>query len=134
MAKKSTTYFTGNSANIWVDNEEMISATKGSVKSSFEYEEVPVENGLGKRRILVGEDHDVTLTYKNIGEVNLSEIFDITKDIDVIMSNENVSGAVTKRVKAINVTFDDRTWVDFEKKTVGEIELTGKAEAVEELQ
>lgn len=75
----------------------------------------------------------MTMTYKNTGIEDL-KAFNESDDVSVIMSETNINGDVTRRVKADGVTFDDETLIQFEKNKVGEIELSGQAETYEILQ
>ncbi|WP_163468470.1 phage tail tube protein [Fusobacterium sp. IOR10] len=133
MAKtKKTDFFNGNSGNVWVRGEQVGQIIKGSISKQIEYEDVPLSTG-GNARVEVGHKFSIAITYKKIGSENV-KAFSSSDDIDVILANKNMSGEKQKRFKAIGVTFDEETLIDFEKRKVQEVELKGECEDVQELQ
>lgn len=133
MAKgRKTDFFNGNKGNVWINGEQVGQVTKGKLSKQIEYEDVPLGTG-GNARIEVGHKYPIEITYKSLGSENI-KAFSSSDDIDIILSNSNISGEKQKRYKAIGVTFDEETLVDFEKRKVQEIELKGEAEDIQELQ
>lgn len=129
---KKTDFFNGNSGNVWIKGEQVGHVTKGSITKQIEYEDVPLSTG-GNARIEVGHKYAITISYKKVGSENITALSS-SDDIDVILANSNMNGEVQKRYKAIGVTFDEETLIDFEKRKVQEIELKGECEDVQELQ
>ena len=126
-------YFNGNKGEVWINGILVFTAYKASIIKKNKYEEFPSPTGNGTTRVLVGYSIEVTMTYKNTGIEDL-KAFNESDDVSVIMSETNINGDVTRRVKADGVTFDDETLIQFEKNKVGEIELSGQAETYEILQ
>lgn len=130
---KKNDYFNGNKGKLWINGIEVATCTKGKAVRKISYEEIPAPVGDGKVRIKTGETIEVNVTFKLLGRENF-DAFNETEDTSLILSDENISSGVTKRVKLDGLTFDEEVLVNFEKGKVGEVELTGQAETMEWLQ
>ena len=127
-------FFSGNKGEVWIDGVKVITCHKGTITENIEYEEVPDPDNPGRtQRVEIGRNYDVSLSYRPTGEEDF-EAFKSDDDVSVIMSDKNIRGDKSIRWKAVGVTFDSQTLVNFERKKVQEIELTGKAVSVEKLQ
>lgn len=126
-------FFNGKKGTVFIDGTEIGTITKGVAKTKKEYESFSSPNGAGKIRVPTGETHTISITYKPTSQDDF-DAFNESDDITVILANENINGKATKRLKCINVTFDEETLVEFEKDKVGEIELSGEFEEKEWLQ
>lgn len=127
-------FFSGNNGEVWVDGKKVITCHKASIVENIEYEEVPDPMNPGNtQRVEIGRNYDVTISYRPTGEEEFNA-FLTEDDVSVIVSDKNIRKDKTKRYKAVGVTFDTNTLVNFERKKVEEIELTGKAVSVEKLQ
>lgn len=134
MAHKRSGYHNGNAGEVWVAGVKIGTCNKGEVKTKYNYEEVdnPDVPG-GKIRVLVGETHEVSFTYKSTGTEEEIDMFNLDEDITVIMNDANINGTKKRRVKCDGVTFDEETLISFEKGKVKEITLNGQAETVTDL-
>lgn len=132
MAKKND-FFNGNKGSVFIDGTEIGTVTKGKASTKKEYESFPSPNGAGKIRVPTGETYTISLTYKPTSEDDF-DAFNENEDITVILADENINGKATKRLKCMNVTFDEETLINFEKNKVSEIELSGEFESKEWLQ
>lgn len=131
MEAKRTSYYNGNSGEVWIAGTLIGTCSKGEVKTKNNYEEVdnPTVPG-GKIRVLTGFTHEITLTYKSTGTEEEVDMFNLSKDITVILNDANINGTKKKRVKCDGVTFDENVHISFEKGKVKEIQLQGQAETV----
>lgn len=134
MKAKRTSYHNGNAGEVWIAGVKIGTCSKAEVKTKFNYEEVdnPAVPG-GKVRVLVGQTHEISLTYKSTGTEEEIDMFNLDKDITVIINDANINGTIRKRVKCDGVTFDEQTRTAFERGKVKEITLSGQAETVTEL-
>lgn len=127
-------FFNGNKGDVWVNGVKVLTAHKASIKKKNSYEEVPAPNGQGVVRVLTGHTVEVSFAYRPTGDEDLKDIFDDMTDVSIIVAETNISGKITRRVKADNITFDEETLAEFEKKKVKEIEFSGQAETYQILQ
>ena len=126
-------FFSGNNGEVWVDGKKVLTCHKGSIVENIEYEEIPDPDNPGlTQRVEVGRNYDVSISFRPTGEEDFFVLSD--DDISVIMSDKNIRKDITKRYKAIGVTFDTNPLINFERKKVQEIELTGKAVSAEKMQ
>lgn len=129
---KKNDYFNGNKGKLWINGIAVLTVSKSKVIRKIKYEEVPAPIGDGTIRIKVGETVEFTGTFKSTDED--FDGFNESQDISLVLSNENIAGNITKRLKLEGVTFDEETLIDFEKGKVFEIELSGQAETFDWLQ
>lgn len=132
MANKND-FFNGNKGSVFINGNEIGTITKGKATKKKEYESFVAPSGMGKTRVLVGETYTIGITYKPTSTDDF-DAFNDNEDITVILADENINGKITKRLKCINVTFDEETLINFEKNKVSEIELSGEFESKEWLQ
>jgi len=132
-AIKKNEYFNGNKGQLWLNGKEVLTVKKVKVVRKPKYEEVPDGNTGGTRRVEVGYtiDFSGTFIYSGLEELDL---FNQSEEIDGIVANTNMSGKVTKRLKLLDMTFDEEVLVDFEKGKVQEMELAGQAAELQWLQ
>lgn len=127
-------FFSGNNGEVWIGGKKVLTCHKASLVENIEYEEIPDPTNPGNtQRIEIGRNYDVSISYRPTGEEEF-DAFLKDDDISIILSNKNIRGDKGVRYKAIGVTFDKNTLVEFERKKVQEIELPGKAVTVEKLQ
>lgn len=132
-AIKKNEYFNGNKGQLWLNGKEILTVKKAKVVRKPKYEEVPDGNTGGIRRVVVGYTIEFSGTFIYSGLENL-DLFNESEEIDGIIANTNMSGKVTKRLKLLDMTFDEETLVDFENGKVQEIELAGQAADMQWLQ
>lgn len=131
MAAKRSGYYNGNKGEIWIGGVKIGTCNKGEAKTKYNYEEVdnPDVPG-GKIRVLTGQTHEISATYRSTGSEEEIDMFNSDEDITVILADANIDGVYKKRVKCDGVTFDEQTHISFEKGKVKEIQLQGQAETI----
>lgn len=132
-AIKKNEYFNGNKGQLWLNGKEVLTVKKVKVVRKPKYEEVPDGNTGGIRRVAVGYTIEFSGTFIYSGLESL-DLFNESEEIDGIVANTNMSGKVTKRLKLLDMTFDEETLIDFEIGKVQEIELAGQAAEMQWLQ
>lgn len=123
---KKNEYFNGNKGQLWLNGKAVLTVEKAKVIRKPKYEEVPDGKTGGTRRVEVGHTIEFTGTFIYSGEEDL-DLYNPSEEIDGIIANENMSGRITKRLKLMDMTFDEETLIDFEKGKVQKIELSGQA-------
>lgn len=132
-AIKKNEYFNGNKGQLWLNGKEVLTVKKVKVVRKTKYEEIPDGNTGGIRRVPVGYTIEFSGTFIYSGLENL-DLFNESEEIDGIVANTNMSGKVTKRLKLLDMTFDEEILIDFEIGKVQEVELAGQAADVQWLQ
>lgn len=133
MAQR-TRYFNGNKGKAWVAGSKIPTTFKGHADKVQNYEEIPAENGDGVIRVPTSSKLELSISYKKTGAEWEIDMFDLEKDITVILAEENIDGSIRRRCKFDGVTWDKQSLINFEKQKVGEVELTGQAETHEILE
>lgn len=132
-AIKKNDHFNGNKGQLWLNGKEVLTVEKVKVVRKPKYEEVPDGKTGGVRRVEVGHTIEFSGTFVYSGKEDL-DLFNVSEEIDGIVANTNMSGNVTKRLKLMDMTFDEETLIDFETGKVQRIELSGQAAEMQWLQ
>ncbi|MGL6113504.1 MAG: phage tail tube protein [Cetobacterium sp.] len=119
-------YFNGNKGQLWLNGKEILTVKKCKVVRKPKYEEIPDGMTGGTRRVLVGHTIEFSGTFIYLGNEDL-DLFNESEEVDGVIANTNMAGKVTKRLKLLDMTFDEETLLDFERGKVQEIELSGQA-------
>lgn len=124
---KGNLAFDGNNGTIWVNNLPCLTCFKAEAKKKISYEDRAATIGSGSVRVPVGHTIEVSFSIMKTGV----EDFDSMDRPDMIFTEVNAQGTIVKTVKCGAITFDEITLASFEKKKVGEIEMSGQAETYE---
>lgn len=135
MASKRTEYFNGNSGELWAVGTKIGTVSKGRIVKKQNYEEIPNPDvSGGVIRVPTNHTWEISFTFRPTGAEREIDMYNLDEDIAVIMSDSNIADTARRRIKCDGVTFDEQSLINFEKHKVEEIELSGQAETVEELE
>ncbi len=125
-------YNSGNNGKLWVNGLPVLDCYKASIVKNIEYEEVPNPHKPGgKIRVESGHTIDVSFAFKKSIENRFIDWE--SDDITIIVTDVNNNGTVIETTEASGITFDSTVIREFEKGSVGEIEMSGQAEDMRKL-
>lgn len=140
MNAKSNQYWNGSNGNIWVNDSEWDKVKSFEVKMAIEWEDVP--SGLSTDRVLMGYNYEGAFSYRK-SDKNYNTAMDMlfkeysegrVPEVSIIGKAYNKASGKVHRIKISGITFDELTLMNFEEKSVTEVEMAFMASDVEILQ
>ena len=134
---RSNQYWNGSNGQIWLDDSEFDKVKSYEIKMTIEWEDIPA--GLRQDRMLLGYEYEGSFAYRKSDKNHRSlmdKVFEsyakgIVPEVSIVGKAFNKATGITERIKAIGITFDELTIMNWEEKSATEVEVPFKAYDVE---